>query len=598
MDKSLLENLQQAVSLNPQFAEGHYAIGNIFLKQNSPNAALLSFQKAISAKPDYETAYLSAGQILRSQVKIDEAIAIYQKALLNLPNATAVHLSLGVALLERERFSEAILKFERAIALDFNCADVLANLTQVLRDSGKMTEAVQLAAVMPKNLRSRMVLATSYSAVGKVAEAIACWREAVAIDPNYIIAHQFILNHSHFLPDYSRQQSFSDHEAFGERFEAPWREKWPKFSGRVDPRKRLRVGFVSGDLGGHPVGHFSESVLRELRKRDGIDIIVYPTQALEGAVTDRIRASAHTWVPAFALSDDAFEQRIHKDNIDILVDLSGHTNFNRLLVFARKPAPIQVAWLGYWDTTGLRAMDYILCDRHGIRDDETNYFFEKPWYLPSTRLCFTVPNDRFAVESLPAQRNGYVTFGCFNNLLKMNGRVVSVWSRLLKRVVGARLLLKGGSFADINVRKEVADRFVKEGISTDRLEFQAASSPREYYLAYNHVDIALDPFPFPGGATSVQGIWMGVPLITLQGDRMLSRQGENILHNIGLPDWIAKDEDEYVELAVRKAEDLVGLAAIRSELRAKLESSPLCDAKAFAQNLENAFEQMWKNFLN
>jgi predicted O-linked N-acetylglucosamine transferase (SPINDLY family) len=596
MDKSLLENLKRAVSLNPRYAEGHFAIANIYLKQNNLNAALLSFQQAINAKNDFEAAYLNAAQILRSQAKYDEAITIYQKALATLPNSIMTHLNLGVALLEKEHFSEAFLSFEQALKLDQNCTEALINIGQVLRDRGKISEAAQMGSLMPKNLRSRMFLATTYSLMGKAAEAIECWREAITIDPKHILAHQFILNHAHFLPEYSREKSFSDHAAFGERVETPWRDKWPRSVKPIDSEKRLRVGFVSGDLGGHPVGHFTEGILRELRKRNGVDIVIYPTKALEGAVTDRIRAAAHTWAPVHTLSDDSFEQKIRNDNIDILVDLSGHTNFNRLPVFARKPAPVQVAWLGYWDTTGLQAMDYILCDRYSTHDEEAVFFSEKLWYLPHTRFCFTLPGEPIAVASLPARNNGYVTFGCFNNLLKINRCVIPVWSRILKHIPNARLLLKSAPFADSNICKEVMRKFTEENASPEQLKFQSASSPREYYLAYNHVDIALDPFPFPGGATSVQGIWMGVPMVTLQGDRMLSRQGESILHNIGLRDWIAKNPEEYVELAVRKANDLSALAELRSGLRARLESSPLCDTKSFAHNLEDAFKKMWEKY--
>ncbi len=594
-----LESFQRVAALNPGLADVHFAIGSILQTQKKFDAALSSYQKAISENSRHESTYLCIGQILRVQNKLDEAIASYRQALAKLPNAVLIYQDLGTALLESKQYSDAMLSLERAISLDPNCAEAHRGIGVILLEAGKMHEAViafkRLVALTPQSPRPWMHLADAFSRMSKLAEAIDSWRQAIAIDPNHVRAHQLILTYSHTLPAYSREQSFADHVAFGERFEAPWREKWPKHSKPINPQKRLRVGFVSGDLRNHPVGHFLEGVLRELRKLDGVDIVVYSTNADVDEITDQIRTATHSWVPVFALSDDAFEQCIREDAIDILVDLSGHTSNNRLLVFARKPAPIQVTWLGYWETTGLRSIDYILCDRNSVRDD-VGYFVEEPWYLPHTRLCFTLPDESIEVAPLPALNNGYVTFACCNNLIKLNDRVVSVWSHILRRIPNARLLLKGVSLGDSNIREETAARFAAEGISADRLELQQVTPLREYYLTYHRVDIALDPFPFPGGTTSVQGIWMGVPMITLRGDRMIYRQGESVLHNIGLHDWIAKDEDEYIELAVQKAGDLTGLAELRRELRGKLESSPLCDAKSFAQNLENAFRQMWGRF--
>ncbi len=595
-----LDSYRKVLACNPQVAEVHAALGMIYQLQNNYEAALSSFQQAVNINPHFEMAYLNIGQIFRSEAKLEDAIKTYQAALLKLPNATEMYLNLGIAQLESEQLSAATSNFERAIALDPNCAEAHRGIGIVSLQSGKLSEAVasfrQAVMLMPQNAHLRMDLGDAFNRIGSLTEAIDCWRGAIAADPDFAEPYHHLLHYSQYFPGYSRKQIFDSHVAFGNRFETAWRGKWFSHVKPVNSKKRLRVGFVSGNMNNHPVAHFLESVLHELRKLDDVDIILYSTNATEHEVTERIRAEAHAWIPVFTLSDDIFAQKIRDDQIDILVDLSGHTHFNRLLVFARKPAPIQVTWLGYWETTGLQAMDYILCDRYSVRDDEANWFVERPWYLPNTRLCFTLPAEAVAVAPLPAFSRGYVTFGCFNNQIKITDRVVVVWSRILKRVPNSRLLLKWQSYADMAAREALASRFVNEGISTERLEFQEASPRREYFLAYNRVDIALDPFPFPGGTTSIQGIWMGVPMVTLQGDRIVSRQGESILHNLGLSDWVAQSEDEYVDLTVQKAADLAGLARLRGELRAKLESSPLCDAKTFAQNLEDAFKQMWEKF--
>lgn len=597
MDKSILENLQRAVSLNPKFAEGHFAIGNIFKAQNNINAALESYQKAVFANPGLEAAYINIVEILLAQGRLNDVAVVCHGALAAKNLNSAFYVQLARMLMEKGVDGGAIVCLQKAISLDSNNAENYARLGHLLFRQNRVSESIEVlrraVALKPADLKLPLYLAYSYHRIGKLDEAIDCLRQAIAINPDNIEAHIALLATSPYLPGYSREQTFADRAAFGERVESQWRERWPQCSKSNELGKRLRIGFVSGDLNNHPVGFFLESVLHELRSRNAIDIILYPTTAVVDELTHRIRAMAHAWVPAFALSDDDFCERIRNDKIDILVDLSGHTPGNRLLVFAQKPAPVQVTWLGYWETTGLRSIDYILCDRYTVLEEEAPYFFEKLWFLPHTRLCFTLPKEPLAVSPLPALKKGYVTFGCFNNLLKINSRVIALWSRILKRIPSARLLLKGPAFVEKKICEEVMANFSSEGISADRLEFQAGSPLKEYYLAYNAIDIALDPFPFPGGTTSVQGIWMGVPVITLKGDRIISRQGEGILHNIELPDWIADSEEDYVELAVKKSSSLDELAKLRSTLRHKLELSPLSNAEMFAENLEDAFKAMW-----
>lgn len=593
-----LASFERAVSINPQFGEAHFAIGNILRGQGKLDSAVSSYRAAIAVKPAFELAYQGIGEILLSQGKWDEALLMYRKGIVETPHNAQLHAGIGSVYLLKKQNDEAAASFERALALDPNCTLAQGNLGVILFDQNKISEAQaafrRAIELNPQDPRSWFNLGKTLHKSGQLIEAIDCFEKAVAINPDYVEAQSYLLFLHSYLPGYSKNKLFAEHVAFGERFEASLRSSWPHFDKSRVAQRRLRVGFVSGDLLGHPVGYFLEGVLRELRELNGIDIVVYSVNPKADAITERLRALPHTWSSVFDLSDEALAQRIQDDKIDILVDLSGHTGFSRLLVFARKPAPIQVTWLGYWDTTGLQAMDYILCDRFGVHEGDEKYFVEKPWYLPHTRLCFTMPNGAIEIASLPAHKNNFITFGCFNNLTKMTDRVVCVWSRILQSVPRSKLFLKSGSLSDSFVRQSVVERFVAEGVSSDRLELESSSPRREYLAAYNRVDIALDPFPFPGGTTSVEGIWMGVPMITLSGDRIISRQGESILHNVGLQDWIARNEDEYVALAVKKATNVTELAELRRGLRGRLESSPLCDAKLFAQNLQDAFMRMWK----
>jgi predicted O-linked N-acetylglucosamine transferase (SPINDLY family) len=295
-------------------------------------------------------------------------------------------------------------------------------------------------------------------------------------------------------------------------------------------------------------------------------------------------------------SDEAAARLIHSDSIHVLVDLSGHTAGNRLPIFAWKPAPVQVSWLGYFATTGIAAIDYLIADPWVLPETEEAYFTEKIWRLPETRLCFTSPDVDVEVSLLPALSNGYITFGCFNNLSKMNDDVVALWAKVLGSVPDSRLLLKAKQFVNGLVSKNTIDRFAAHGINSNRLILENPELRDKYLAAYHRVDIALDPFPYPGGTTSVEGLWMGVPVLTLAGERFLSRQGVGILMNVGLPEWIATDADDYVARAVSHAADLQHLSDLRSRLRQLVLASPIFDAPHFARNFEASLRGMWQKW--
>ena len=279
----------------------------------------------------------------------------------------------------------------------------------------------------------------------------------------------------------------------------------------------------------------------------------------------------------------------------VLLDLSGHTANNRLPIFAWKPAPVQSSWLGYFATTGVAQIDYLLGDPYVTRAEEASHFTEHIWRLPECYLCFTPPKFALKVEPLPALSAGHITFGSFNNLAKMNDAVVALWARVLQAVSGSRLLLKSAQMNDPNVRETTRQRFAARGIDPDRLRLEGSAPRGELLAAYSQVDIALDPFPYPGGTTSVEGLWMGVPVITRRGDRFLSHVGESIAQNVGLSDWIAADDDDYVDKAVEFTADLEHLTTLRKGLRQKVMASPAFDAPRFARRFEAAMWGMWES---
>jgi predicted O-linked N-acetylglucosamine transferase (SPINDLY family) len=359
----------------------------------------------------------------------------------------------------------------------------------------------------------------------------------------------------------------------------------------VQDTEHLRIGFVSGDLKSHPVGYFLEGLLAQLQS-SSIELFAYPTVSTEDELTRRLKAFFHKWSPLTSLDDMGAAQKIHSDDIHILIDLSGHTANNRLPVFAWRPAPIQVSWLGYFASTGLPEMDYILGDPYVTPHEEADHFSEKIWQLPETYLCFTPPDLDLKVAPLPACSNGFITFGCFNSLSRMTDEIVSVRAEILHAVPDSKLFLKDKQLDHESGRNRVLSRFEAVDIAADRLILEGRS-PREKYLeCYDRVDIALSPFPYGGGTTSVEGLWMGVPVITKKGNHFLSHLGESIAHSSGLSDWIASDQEEYVAKAVAYASNLEALSELRNGMRERILSTPLFDTPRFALHFEQAVSAM------
>ncbi len=592
---------RDAIALAPDHARAHNNLGNVLEEQGRFDEALASYRRAVEIEPGFAAAHNNLGNLLDDRGESQEAIGCYRRAIALAAGFADAWNNLGSALRKQGLLDDAAASYRRAVSIDPSFADAYNNLGHVLKAQHELDEAVasyrQAIVAAPDDAAGYAFLAGALRARGDLAEAVAINRRALLLkEPPVADEFSGALVLEQYSPDYSRERCLADHVAYAERFEAPLRTGWHAHERELDPERRLRVGLVSGDLGTHPVGYFLEGVLARL-SRDAIDLVFYPTSDRSGdALTERLRGMGFEWNGLVDVDDAQAASGIEQDRIDILVDLSGHTSFNRLGVFARKPAPIEVTWLGYFATTGLQSMDYLLCDEHGVLPGEARYYTEQPWYLPHTRLCFTPPDEAIEVAALPALTNAALTFGCFNTLDKVNDAVARAWARLLDALPRARLFLKARELGQEAVRVRTRKRLAALGIQPDRLLLEGPSSRREYLAAYGRVDIALDPFPFTGATTTLEGLWMGVPAITLRGDRLLSRQGVGILSNLGMADWIAADEDEYVACAVARAGDLPGLAALRAGLRERLLASPLCAADAFARNLEAAFRGMWRRY--
>jgi len=560
-----VEHLKKAIEISPNRVAYYSNLGLSLQGMGRVEEAIDCYERALKLNPNLAEALNSLGHLRQSERDLDAAVGYYRRAIECKPNYAEAHYNLGKALEERYELDASIASYEQALSLRPHYAEALNNLGFVMQLQGRLDLAAER------------------------------YRQAFSLGLNNSGAYSNYLMMRQYDPAYTREAMFADHLAFADRFEAPLRARWPRHANPRDSERRLNIGFVSGDFRQHPVGYFLESVLSEL-DREQLNITLYATHPQIDALTERLRAGALQWSEMDKLSDEQAAESVRADGIDILVDLSGHTAGNRMQLFARKPAPVQVTWLGYWSTTGLRAIDYILCDRRGVPEDEKAFFVEEPWYLPNTRLCFTPPEHDVAVAELPALSAGHITFGCFNNLTKMSDAVVALWSRILHETENSMLLLKTKQLEDEHLQEKTRQRFAVHGIGAERLSMEGHTDRADYLAAYHRIDFALDPFPFTGATTSSEGIWMGVPFVTLRGGQLISRQGETILHNLGLGDWVANDEEDYLARALRHAADLNGLAQLRAQLRPRLLASPLCDAPRFARHLEAAFRAMWRRY--
>ncbi|MFI4979306.1 MAG: tetratricopeptide repeat protein, partial [Nevskiales bacterium] len=594
---------RQALQLAPHSAHAHCNLGIALDKLGRPDEAEASCRRALQIDPDYADAHLHLGNILQKLERPHETEASYRRALQLKPDFAEAHCNLGSALQDSWQFAEAEASCRRALQLKPDFAEAHCNLGIALHELGRLAEAEasyrRVLQLKPDFTEAHCNLGNTLKDLGRLDEAVASYRRALEIKPDFTEAHSNLLFSNNYLSDQPAAMLQAEARRFGALAaqKANPAQTWPNLP---EPGRCLRVGLVSGDFCSHPVGFFVESALAALASHacGRLEFTGYHSYFLTDALTERIKACCRGWHSTMGLSDTRLAQLIRDDGIDILIDLSGHTAHNRLPMFAWKPAPVQASWLGYFATTGVAAMDYLIADPWTLPETEEVNFTEAIWRLPETRLCFTPPDTEVKVSPLPALTNGHVTFGCFNSLSKMNDAVVALWARVLHAVPQSRLFLKAKQLGEASVRQSVRQRFAAQGIGADRLTLESSSPRPDYLAAYGRVDIALDPFPYPGGATTAEALWMGVPVLTLAGERFLARQGVGLLANAGLPDWIAADADDYAARAVAHAGDLPRLAALRAGLRQQVLGSPIFDAPRFARHFEAALRGMWATWCN
>lgn len=595
-----LLHLARLVGLRPDLAEAHHNLGGALAELGRYDEAMAAFAKAISLKPDFAEAYNGMGNVLCKCYRYEEACDQYRQAIMLKPDFAEAYSGMGEALHGRGQHEAARTCFARLLELRPQDAQAMlllgAELVALGRPGqarGLMEEAVKR---LPDSVEARSEMATSCLLWGEPELAVEHAEKALSLAAGANAHAEGALFNLHYLANYSADKLAKVHRRYATRLESLAGAR-RQHANLPDPERVLRVGFVSADFRRHPVGYFMTDILASFDPRQ-VECFAYANQLENDALTERIKPLFKHWRAVRGVSDDELAQSIRDDGIDILVDLSGYTGENRLGTFARKPAPVQVTYLGYFDTTGLKSMDYILGNRWLLPEGEEMLYAERPWRLPDAHLCFSRPDVDVAVATLPALRRGGVTFGCLNRIEKLNEKVIACWCRILNALPDSKLLLKSKLLKDTAFTRHVRTMFAAHGVAEDRLLLEGKSNYQGYLESYSRIDIALDPFPYNGGTTTVEGLWMGVPAVALKGDRYVAHMGESIMHTMQMSEWVAVDKDEYVEKAVAFANDLPALAALRAGLRQRLQSSPICDAPSFARNLEEAFRAMWRQWCN
>jgi predicted O-linked N-acetylglucosamine transferase (SPINDLY family) len=586
--------LVRATALAPDDPEVFNNLGRALLDLGMLNEAERAFGRAVAIRPDYP-AHLGLALVQLRLHRLVDAEQSCDRAMQLRPDLADANYVMGGIRIEQGRAEEAKASYYRALALRPDYVAAYDALGKMLHDENRISEAEALChrflTDVPDNFYGHVALGQILSQQGRLGEAAAAYEQALCLRPDSLGVRSEWLFLCNYLSNQPPERLYEEAVRFGHWATKQAIAPFKTWACESSPT-RLKVGIVSGDLRDHPVGYFLETMLAHVNK-SRIEWIAYPTNARSDELTARLRHSLSAGHSLVGLTDLVAAEQIRKDGIHVLLDLSGHTAFGRLPVFAWRPAPVQASWLGYFATTGLAEMDYLIADAVGVPARDRAHFTEKIWYMPETRLCFTPPSVTLTPAALPALRNGQITFGCFQKLPKINDHVLSVWAGILDSCQTARLRVQTRAFGDPAIAAGFAERLRASNIDPGRVTLIGRMSREQYLAAYGEVDILLDTFPYPGGTTTCEALWMGVPTVTLAGETLLARQGASLMTAAGLSDWIANSPAGYVRLALDRAADPDHLAALRAEMRAQVAGSPLFDGPRFARHLEDALWAMW-----
>jgi predicted O-linked N-acetylglucosamine transferase (SPINDLY family) len=588
---------RQAIHYQPGHAEAHGNLGNVLTQQGRLEEAAAHLYKAVQLKPDYVEAICNLGLVLWKLGRTDEALARFQEARRLKPDDPQINTPLGILQAEKGQLAEGESSLREAIRLKPDYAVAHYNLGFVLSRQQRLAEAVthyqQAVRLKPDYIEAQVNLGNAYKDQGRLDLALAAYRTAMEVKPGAADIHDSFIVTLNYHPAYDARAIFQECRRWNQRHAEALKKLIQAHTNSRDLERRLRIGYVSPDFRDHVDSFFIIPLLSN-HDHEHFEVFCYADVQRPDAFTERLRGHADVWRSTVGLTDDQVADLVRSDRIDILVDLKVHTGYNRLLIFARKPAPVQVTWLGYPGTTGLSTIDYRLTDPYldppGMFDA---FYSEESFRLPDTFWCYDPLTDGPLVSSLPALEKGVFTFGCLNNFCKVNDGCLALWADVLQAAPQSRFLLRAPQG---QTRDDILARLRRRGVVESRIEFIDRVPRHEYLGLYHRIDLGLDPTPCNGHTTSMDAFWMGVPVLTLVGKTVMGRAGWSQLCNLGLQELAAETPEQYVALAARCADQLPRLQEVRRTLRQRMEQSPLMDGKRFARNVEEAYRQMWRRW--
>jgi protein O-GlcNAc transferase len=586
------------IQLDPKFLPLYSNLGNLLAKKGSLIDAVNIYQEGMSCPGDQAELLVNFGLTLSYLGKNDDAVYILNKAIGLRPDFIEAHLNLGLVLTQQTRYADAAACFHRVLAINPNHSGAHNGLGLIAHQQGYVTKAEQsyerAIQVDSSDLRGKVNLANILLEGGRQSDAVKMLKKIVSADSSQRDAC------SNFLMclQYDANASVAEMLDWAIKLNPPNATIF-QFNRNLQKNRLLAVekpilGFVSADFRAHPVGWFLKAIFPILKKK--YQIIAYANQSASDFITEEISRHIDGWVPILGISDFQVAEKIRADRVDMLFDLSGHTSGNRLGVFSLRAAPVQISWLGYFATTGLPEMDYILMDKEHVPDGKEKYFSERVMYLDPIRLCYSPPSYAPAVQPSPNILNGYITFGSFNNSSKLNEFTIDIWAKILNQLPSSRLILKWKTYIDLGMRSRIRAMFVNRGVAPGRIQFSGVSTHDAMLAEYSEIDIALDPYPFTGATTTCEALWMGVPVVSLRGERPVSCQSAAMLNVLGLGDLIADSAQVYVDKAINLANDRARLNLLRDQLRGRLLSSSLCNPEMFTNSLINVIEQIRSSY--
>jgi protein O-GlcNAc transferase len=567
-------------------------------KRGNHAAAESVCREMLASNPTDARVWCHLGTTFLSRRRFPEAADAYARAVQYQPQFTEAINNLGVALARMNRVEEAVEQFRRAAAQRPGWAEPYISMGNLFVNLDRLDAAAdafrQAVRSEPRRVESHELLGGVLARLGRLEEARPLFLETVRLQPRAAGAHSNFLLALNYDPTIESSVLLAEHRWF-DRLHGQGLSPVAPHANSRDPKRRLRIGYVTPDFRRHAVAWFMLPVL-EAHDAAQFEVFAYVQQTENDGITQRMRSFCAGWHPTIGRPDQQVVEQIRADRIDILVDLAGHTGGNRVSVFAHRPAPVQITYLGYPTTTGLAAMDYLLTDEVLDPPAETNWHSEELVRLPETWCCFVATENAPPVVEPPCLKNGYITFGWLHKLAKLNAPMLDVWANVLRAVPDSRLLVFRNTM-DKSVRERLVREFSARGIDSARLNFHAGQYKEGFHLSvYELIDISLDSLPWSGHATTCESLWMGVPMVTIRGQRHAGRMSASILHSQGLDELIAEDPGQYIKITSALANDREKLKRLRQALRPRMQASKLCDGKIFTQNLEAIYRQLWRRW--